>query len=522
MNVAFDPWIPVVTEKGENRLVSLCSIFTEGKQFSDLSVRPHERVSLMRLFLCVVHAALDGPKDFDEWKAVPDRLDMAAAEYLEKWRDSFELFHPTKPWLQVANISNAAETPVDFKDISKWTPVTKLCFSYATGNNTTLFDHEGMNEFRDVPINQTVLSLLSYQCFSPGGLIAQVYWNGKQSTKTSRDAPCIPASMYHAFLRGENIYDTVCLNLVSYDYILQHYKATGRPMWEMLPQTFDDINNINNATKTYIGRLIPLTRLVLLHPTQPVMLLGNGLTYSAFTDGFPAEPSATVIKREGNKKEERTVLSCRADKSIWRELAAMIVMRNAEDLGGPLWLRNIRQDTSFDLVVAALARDQANIVNAIESVISIPSHLSIDEGRFLYESEVNWAESLSGKLGWAVEVYRNKIDGGWDGRLKNAGAGKNELKYKLKSAATRFYWTAVEKNLSLLFSCIEQLGSNEFEKTEKLWHNMLFSAACDAYRTACGQETPREIKAFAAGWQKLTARKEQVEHNETDKEDDDE
>ena len=71
MNVAFDDWIPVVTIAGKRQLASLCEVLTNGRDYADLAVRPHERVALMRLFLCVVHAALDGPKDYDDWRQVP-------------------------------------------------------------------------------------------------------------------------------------------------------------------------------------------------------------------------------------------------------------------------------------------------------------------------------------------------------------------------------------------------------------------------------------------------------------------
>lgn len=98
MNVAFDPWIPVVTNTGIRDMVSLYNVLTEGEKYADLAVRPHERVSLMRLFLCVAHAALDGPKDYDEWLTIPERLPDAAKKYLAKWKDSFELFHKEKPW----------------------------------------------------------------------------------------------------------------------------------------------------------------------------------------------------------------------------------------------------------------------------------------------------------------------------------------------------------------------------------------------------------------------------------------
>ena len=130
MNVAFDPWIPVVTVEGTRHTASLVEVFTEGRRFADLAVRPHERVSLMRLFLCVAHAALDGPKDSDEWLAAPDALPGAASRYLESWRDSFELFHPTKPWLQVADISKSTDGNMSLDDLAEWTQASKLCFSF--------------------------------------------------------------------------------------------------------------------------------------------------------------------------------------------------------------------------------------------------------------------------------------------------------------------------------------------------------------------------------------------------------
>ena len=90
MNVAVDPWIPVVTVSGEQEMASLYSVLAGGEKFADLAVRPHERVSLMRLFLCVAHAALNGPKNYDEWCEVPKRLPEAVQNYLMKWKDSFE------------------------------------------------------------------------------------------------------------------------------------------------------------------------------------------------------------------------------------------------------------------------------------------------------------------------------------------------------------------------------------------------------------------------------------------------
>jgi CRISPR system Cascade subunit CasA len=509
MNVAYNKWIPVVTTSGLPELASLHEVLTEGGKFSDLAVRPHERVSVMRLLLCVAHAALDGPKDYDEWLEVPKRLPGAVDKYLNHWKDSFELFHKEKPWLQVAGISKSADGKVSQADTEEWTPVSKLNFSFATGNNTTLFDHSAVSNNRSIAISETLLSMLTFQCFSPGGLISQVYWNGTQSGKSSKDGPCVPASMVHAFMRGNDILKTLHLNLPSYNDVRFSYgdRKLGRPVWEMMPASLGSSETVQNATETYIGRLVPLTRLIHLHPSGNRMLMGDGLAYPPFTDGFPAEPTATVVIREKGGVEEPTILSFRPEKALWRELSAVVVRRKAEGAGGPLSLRAIQDGKGCDLVVAALARDQATIVDTIESVFHIPSKLCTSVGVVAYQEEVKSAEAMASRLGWAVETYREKIDGGWEGRLKSAGPSKGKLKTRLHSTATTHYWTAVEKNLPLLMDHIEAIGSEAAVPTREVWQKKLFSAACDAYRIACGQETPRQIRAFAEGWQKLTTTK---------------
>jgi CRISPR system Cascade subunit CasA len=93
MNLVTEAWIPVVKLDGTPCTASLLEVFTQGREFADLAVRPHERIALMRLLICIAQAALDGPKDIDAWDKAPELLPDAAKQYLEKWRDSFELFY---------------------------------------------------------------------------------------------------------------------------------------------------------------------------------------------------------------------------------------------------------------------------------------------------------------------------------------------------------------------------------------------------------------------------------------------
>jgi CRISPR system Cascade subunit CasA len=521
MNVAFDPWIPVVNTAGKRELASLCNVLAEGEKFADLAVRPHERISLMRLFLCVAHAALNGPKDYDEWCEAPKCLSEAVQKYLTAWKDSFDLFHKEKPWLQVAGLSKNPDCKILEVSTEDWTPVSKLNFSFATGSNSTLFDHEGvMPKERNIPLNEAVVSMIAFQCFSVGGLIGQVFWDGARCGELanpkkeygpvkSSDGPCVPASMIHAFLRGATLEETIHLNMPTHEDIRFSYgeREIGKPVWEMMPTSLTDSGQINNATATYVGRLVPLTRLIRLHPSGGQMLIGDGFRYPPFTDGFPKEPTATVIIRQN----ERVLLSYRPSKALWRELAAVVVKRKAGEASAPLSLNAIQEGEECDLVVAALARDKATIVDTVESVFHIPARLRTDDGTATYESEVKIAEALASRLGWAVEDYRGEIDGGWEGRMKGAGPGAWKLKEKLHAIATTHYWTTVEKRRPLLMTHIKAIGTNAAIPTREVWRKMLFKAAIEAYSIACGQETPRQIRAFAKGWQKLTTMKHEPE-----------
>ncbi len=523
MNVAFDPWIPVVTTFGKSELVSLKEVFTRGEQFADLAVRPHERIALMRLFLCAAHAALQGPKDYDEWLEVPKRLSKAVEKYLGVWKDSFELFHKTKPWLQVAELTKSANGKVTSTQTEDWTPITKLNFSFATGSNSTLFDHSAMNNERNVDLPESILSMLTFQNYSVGGLIGQIFRNGIRCGELanpnsvngpvkSADAPCVPSSMIHAFLRANNLLKSIYLNITTHDDIVLHYGkgAIGRPVWENSSTNLNDTIEIENATKTFVGRLVPMTRFIRLDSSGKRMLLGDGLLYPSFINGFPAEPTATVVTNQN----ERFILSYRPDKAFWRELGAIVIKRNSEGVGGPLSLRNIHDGENCDLIVAALARDKATIVDTAEAVFNIPSRLHLPEGAASYEFEVNTSESMGKRLGGAVETYRQEIDPGWEGKLKSAGSSKGKLRTQLHSKATMQYWTTVEKNLSLLMTHIEAIGTDDAIPTREKWRKMLFTSACEAYRISCSQKTPRQMKAFTMGWQKLTGKWGKLKSNE--------
>ncbi len=511
MNLTTESWIPVTDAQGEARNVSLRGVFAEGASLQDLAVRPHERVALMRLLICIAQAALKGPEDSDSLESCANELPDAASRYLNDWEDQFDLFHPTKPFLQLPGLAkppksakrkaNKAVGVDPIEEEAEGTAASKLDFALATGANTTLFDHgAASDEERVFEAKQLALMLLTFQCFSPGGTIGAALWCGEKTPGTfpngmissSGHAPCTPSSMLHAFVRRASLIETIHANLLAKRSVTKNYRRDwGRPVWEQMPESFQDTAAIANATTTYLGRLTPLARAILLRPDRKTLLLANGLDYPTPPD-FPAEPSASIVKK---RDESGYALVGAGNKALWRELPAVVVKRLGDDgAGGPLVFTELTDEASFDLWVGALLTNpkrQADILDTVEGVYPVPARMLNESGRRAYEDEVKESERVALKLGDACKTYRQHLE------LKPQG-------YPEQSVALRRYWTAIEQRLPLLHTYLRAADGSE-EQTEALarWRAALWSTAREAFHSACANETPRQRRAHALALRSL-------------------
>jgi len=491
MNLVQESWIPVVKTDGKKAEANLRDIFLSGAGYADLAIRPHERVALMRLLICIAQAALKGPENLDHWKKAPELLPKKADEYLTKWPDSFNLFHPVKPFLQITELKH-----------SKQAPVSTLDFAMSSGNNTTLFDHQGNDaEARPLPEDQLALNLLTFQNFSSQGGASIVQWKGVRTSQVGNPAaPCSKGSIYHAFLKGANLAETIHLNLLTKKTVELVFgdDGWGKPVWELMPSGPNDGPAIANATQTYLGRLVPLSRWIKLQ-NQSGMIWGNGFAYSVFPDFRCPEPSATSIEwKDRQGRPIRNLLKASHARGIWRQLPALIVKRRAGEVGGALALENVPDDKGLDIHVCALLRKQATIEAYEESVFHVPAGMNTDIGRAAYEEEVRIAETKARRLGWAVEKWRREMDADWEQKVK-AAKKKNALLERLRSIATNHFWTAVEKNVPVLLAYTSSFGENDNEERKKIWRRAVHRKAREAYELACGRESPRQLRAFAMG-----------------------
>ena len=517
MNLTTDAWIPIVWNDGKPGTVSLREAFEHGQEIQDLAVRPHERIALMRLLICIAQAALDGPADYDDWRACRARMVPSALAYLDHWRHAFELFGNGQRFLQVANLKQPA-TESNGDDDDEGNSTSKLDLALATGNNTTLFDNAGGSE-RTFTSGELALMLTTFQCFSPGGRIGVALWNGHETSgKGSSDhAPCLAGGMLHALLRGDNLLATLHKNLLTKRQAEQLFgkDSWGRPVWELMPQRLADTEAVRNANRTYLGRLVPLTRAIWLADDCRSLILANGLEYESYAEDGWREPSATIVTRTVKGQPARVVLPASIEKAAWRELHALTVKGVSQNTnGGPAALQNISDEEAFDLWVGGLVANKAKLVDTTESVFHVPAAMLTETSQMVYEGGVRLARDTEFRVMRAVSVYHKELGDNLDRpEMKNR-------RQQVQSNAAAQFWTDIESAVPRLLEVAaapESLGlKSEWHKTA--WGQSVWRAARVAYERACPHETPRQIRAYALGLKTLFAAPAKHAKVETEKE----
>jgi CRISPR system Cascade subunit CasA len=514
MNLVTDPWLPLTNKKTELHYISLNQLFTDPDEWLDLALRPHERVSVMRFLICIVQAALDGGPFEDDWNNCVAEIPKKCLTYFDEWKTNFNLYDEKKPFLQIADLEPFNKEP---------TPITKIDSSLATGNNTTLFDHAGINVIKDVPKrfleeSNLVISMLSFNNFSLGGLYPQTKWKNRITPKSGvKDAPCASQSMLHCFIRGKTLIETLHANILTKEQIEDRYgENIGVPIWQCYPSSPTDEIAIKNATQTYIGRLVPLSRWLKILPGSNAILIGEGFVYPVYPDFTEASAVVHVVSQKN--KQEYKILGCKST-TPWRELSAITTKRIKDkgDMGGPAYIENQSTYENYDLHILGIKRDKASILDTFESVLHVPGYFSVSEiYRISYDQGVKEAEFQADRLGRSIQKYlsfllpdmveivnkafsRKKLK-------KNESEKYQDIKKRVKEKYLFHYWTLIEKQRNLLLYYISLLGTaqdQDREQAKKAWINAINRAAEETYQTLCSQQSPRQMRAYVAGWQAL-------------------
>lgn len=489
-NLVTEPWIPV-REGDALKLVNLEQALLKARGFTRIEdPSPLVTMALHRLLLAVLHRALQGPADaYVAAKWFKDGFDNdKIRDYLARHHDRFDLFHPEKPFYQVPDFTLERSS-------RSW---TVLAPELNSDNNKVLFDHTITSRPRPLHPDEAARLLVANQTFALSA--------GKSVLCHTATAPVATAAL--VIVLGENLHETLCLNLVSYPK--SEYER-DLATWEQEPLRVSDLENCEAARATAKGivhRYTWFSRAVRLEPEEKDgqtddPLLGQSahapvhqtvVRWIAYASGIRYEeaairPDPMVAFRPDPKDPSKPPrqLGFSEGRALWRDFASLLPRPgSAHSLGVVDHARNVYRalGTRFKgrgipVMVAGQANDQAKIELWRGEVYRLPEAILSDKDiwRFV-EENLERAEEMGRALNGAARALATQLL-----TLGDRQPHKDDVSKLVQSFPHQVaYWSALETQFA---AWIEQLGL-DFEqrqsRLEKAWLETLRREALRAWK----------------------------------------
>lgn len=520
-NLINEPWIPVLMRDGTNRSVSLGEVFADaGGTIADLALNPYERVAVFRLLLCIAQAAL-GPerlKDEAGWLSAKNAVGPVSVDYLRKWHDRFFLYGP-HAFLQPDEVklqepkktTNAEETDTDGAKIGN-ASISKLCLARSSGNNSTLFDHGASDPNRTMVDSERVVCLLVFQSFSSGGRFSQCIWDGSlaPANGSAYSSPCRESDMLFSIMLGDNLLDSVWLNLLTKNMLDSAEIDWGFPVWECDKLSRTKLQPLGFS---YLGHLVPFSRIVKQVNHESQIILGEGVVYPTLCPDQKNPGKRPFGWREpmASVKQSRDNVPCYVASDPthlpWRELASILAVHTNSGSKAAFALHHrdtLQEEKEFVLWTGGLCTDQAKDVCTVEWSARLSALLLEDPMIQQYQHEIQHADRQSMALYFACKTYALTVKTS-DPTKAVKKSKEVEIVSPYSIPAQRMFWDvlASSDNQKLVLDVDSPTYKDDWRKATR-------KAAEDAYRRACPAMTARQMEAFAQGFSKLTIREERT------------
>ena len=276
-NLLDEGWISVVTDyKGTTKLVGMKEFFENAHEYIALAGdTPTQDFAVMRFLLAVLHTVfsrydadgkayeilemndrmqpIEEPEEYleeyedllmDTWKDLwnKGKFPDIVNDYLEEWKDRFNLFDNKYPFYQVT------EKEIDVSKINKSAPSEVLGKNInrrisESANKIALFSPKYSSDLNKEKMSQDEVArwLLTFQAYS--GLSDKVIF-GKEKYKASKGWLF---DLGGVFLSSDNLFKTLMLNL----QLKNFSNKIQKPCWEFSPEevvkqqmSFEPIDNI--------------------------------------------------------------------------------------------------------------------------------------------------------------------------------------------------------------------------------------------------------------------------------------
>lgn len=487
------PWIPVRDLDGNLLEVSLHQALTGAAEYVRIeSENPLEVAALHRFLLAVLHRALKGPttaKDNAQWFA--NGFPVADIDaYLERFHDRFDLFHPTYPFYQVG------EMPADGYT-QHW---SRLSTEYGSGNTSPLFNYanrRGAEDTLDSWISpaQAARLVLEHQTFCLGGLI-------KRFITSAPAAPAATAA--HTLVQGDNLHQTLCLNLVNYS--LQQFSGDW-VVWEAEPPKIAElIKDPRILPQGLVHRYTWLSRSIRLLPENFDDKTGVCVLAYASAERPKDYTDDPLVAYRASKKTKGAVypIGLDADRAFWRDFAALLPHKKSQTADRIPTVINqaietfsrleqsIRPKRGLVVEVYGQINKQAKVAAWRSEAQRLPKAILSDRDvRTTVEVSLLHASSVWNVLNAACKVLAAEMLAASESKK----APKDLSNLNDSFPAKLIYWTNLERRF---YQMLDSLVENYDETAvEKQWKGWLWETALEAWNVTvkAAGATPRVLKA---------------------------
>ncbi|WP_173668172.1 type I-E CRISPR-associated protein Cse1/CasA [Thermobifida fusca] len=247
-NLITQPWLPVQYRDGTEKELSLLEVFKQAPLLRRLvGDVPTQEFALLRFLLAILHDAIGGPEDSDEWAELwtQDEAEQqlpfdCIASYLEQYYHRFDLLHPTTPFFQVADLHTQKNDVFSLDRIVADVPNGELFFTMrARGVDRLSFA-------------EAARWLVHAHAYDTSGIKSGAV--GDPRAKGGKGYPqgvSWAGNLGGILVEGANLYETLLLNLVAFDTDNLIVTPEDRPAWRQPPTTAAPADDEELAQRPY-------------------------------------------------------------------------------------------------------------------------------------------------------------------------------------------------------------------------------------------------------------------------------
>jgi len=513
MNYAFNlldqPWLPCVDEKNQLKMMSLLEVISQAPKLKTIQADLPIITGSLYLFLIAFTKAALRPRDDSDWEAIW-RQGMFPMEeittYVKKWKNRFDLFDPDHPFYQDPKFGTREKDLRNLKPGTLPTPkgLSGLLLHLASGDNATLFDHSLDEHPQLYTPAETVRLLIMLQSNSLGGMSSASI----SKDKYYKDSPFGRGVLFLG--NGENLFQTIMLNLAPEDFDALETKGEDHPCWEQQnpyePERFTPNGLLDLMTwQSRRIMLVPEENDGQVMVKQCYTAPGLGLT-ETFNNPFY---HIRYVKK--GSQQTTTPLRFQEGRSLWRDSAAILDVHSknleiALALHWHAYLRNQeildKQNVQLELFGMCTEPGQKKVYFYAQQSFIAPAHyLENQTALETLQLDLNLAETVRSNLYLAVrELARFKVAPRHDEEGRKPPDPKEVDRLIQHLNAEQVYWSRLEP---AFYAHLVSLP--ESAQARETWQQELRAAARKALSFAANQvgTDPAGLKARAKAEQSL-------------------